>query len=254
VTNSRPTRERPPAAVRSPSLDRPVTRRAALSVDVVLVTTNERQLSVLLRRAARARDKLELPWDVARADESLDEAAARVARIAMGSSPAWLHQVETFGGEHRHPGGADFSVAYLAVVSQGTPVLPGSPGEWFALDDLPPLPPRHRTMIDRAREALREQLDQAPIAFRLLPPIFTLSQLQEIYEVLLGRPLHKASFRRALHAAWLVEPTEEWRSEGRGRPAQLFRFAPRRRRGARRGVRFDLVLREAMEGPRGRSA
>ena len=52
---------------------------------------------------------------------------------------------------------------------------------------------------------------------------------------------HKASFRRALQAAFLVEPTEEWRSEGRGRPAQLFRYAPRRRRATRRGVRFDLI-------------
>ena len=61
------------------------------------------------------------------------------------------------------------------------------------------------------------------------------------YELLLGRRLHKASFRRALQAAWLVEPTDEWRSEGRGRPAQLFRYAPRRRRNQRRGVRFDLL-------------
>lgn len=90
-------------------------------------------------------------------------------------------------------------------------------------------------------QAIRARLDQSPIAFRLLPPTFTLSQLQEIYELLLGRRLHKASFRRALHASWLVEPTDEWRSEGRGRPAQLFRYAPRRRRGSRRGVRFEGV-------------
>ena len=90
-------------------------------------------------------------------------------------------------------------------------------------------------------ETIRARLDQAPIAFRLLPPTFTLSELQQTYELLLGRRLHKASFRRALQAAWLVEPTDEWRSEGRGRPAQLFRYAPRRRRNQRRGVRFDLL-------------
>jgi hypothetical protein len=70
---------------------------------------------------------------------------------------------------------------------------------------------------------------------------FTLTELQSMYELLLGRRLHKASFRRALQGAWLVEPTEEWRSEGRGRPAQLFRYAPRRRRSTRRGVRFELL-------------
>lgn len=71
--------------------------------------------------------------------------------------------------------------------------------------------------------------------------MFTLSELQSIYELLLGRSLHKASFRRALQAASLVEPTDEWRSEGRGRPAQLYRYAPRRKRGGRRSVRFDLI-------------
>jgi 8-oxo-dGTP diphosphatase len=106
------------------------------------------------------------------------------------------------------------------------------------MDDLPPLPPRQRAMLESVRSSLRTRIDQSPIAFHLLPSIFTLTQLQEIYELLLGRRLHKASFRRSLHAAWLVEPTDEWRSEGRGRPAQLFRYAPKKRRGSRRGVRF----------------
>jgi len=77
------------------------------------------------------------------------------------------------------------------------------------------------------------------LVFRLLPAVFTLSELQELYELLLGRRLHKASFRRSLQAARIVEPTDEWRSEGRGRPAQLFRYAPKRRRATPRGVRFE---------------
>jgi 8-oxo-dGTP diphosphatase len=96
-------------------------------------------------------------------------------------------------------------------------------------------------MVQAAVDTLRDRLDTAPVAFRFLAPTFTLSELQEIYELLIGRRLHKASFRRALQAAYLVQPTDEWRSEGRGRPAQLFRYAPRRRRGARRSVRFELL-------------
>jgi hypothetical protein len=65
--------------------------------------------------------------------------------------------------------------------------------------------------------------------------------LQDIYEILLGKKLHKASFRRSLQAAFLVEPADGWRNEGRGRPAQLYCFAPRRRPGTRRGVRFELL-------------
>jgi len=92
-----------------------------------------------------------------------------------------------------------------------------------------------------ATRTIQGRLDQAPIAFRLLPPTFTLSELQQMYELLLGKRLHKASFRRALQAAWLVEPTDEWRSEGRGRPAQLFRYLPKKRRRSHRGVRFDFL-------------
>ena len=107
--------------------------------------------------------------------------------------------------------------------------------------DLPPLSPRQRAMVDAAVKTIQSRLDQAPIAFRLLPSTFTLSELQQMYELLLGKRLHKASFRRALQAAWLVEPTDEWRSEGRGRPAQLFRYLPKKRRRSHRGVRFDFL-------------
>lgn len=226
---------------RSPPSSRSAARRASLSVDVVLLTPHGRRLAVLLTRAAdaRAKERWELPWDSLRADETIEDTAARTARAALGAAPALVEQVAAFGDRRRHPSGADVSVAFLALVPAGAPAPVGGDIAWFPVDDLPAVPPRQRAMIDGALQAVRTRLDQAPIAFRLLPATFTLSQLQEIYEILLGRRLHKASFRRALHAAWLVEPTDEWRSEGRGRPAQLFRYAPRKRRGGRRGVRFE---------------
>jgi 8-oxo-dGTP diphosphatase len=222
---------------------RPVIRRALLSVDVVLFMPLGRRLTVLLTRVTdpQARERWQLPWDAARAEEPLEVAASRIARSALGTAPAWTRQVVASGGEHRHPGETEFSIAYLGLVAAGTPPPVGGEASWFPLDEVPPVAPRHRAMIDSALAMLRLELDQSPVAFRLLPATFTLSQLQEVYEVLLGRKLHKASFRRALHAAWLVEPIDEWRSEGRGRPAQLFRYAPKKRRTGRRGVRFDLL-------------
>jgi 8-oxo-dGTP diphosphatase len=139
------------------------------------------------------------------------------------------------------------SIGFVALVASGaaraaaTNGRPSSEPQWFALTELPALSPRQRAIVDGVTRAVRARTDQSPLAFRLLPATFTLSDLQSVYELLLGRGLHKASFRRALLAAFLVEPTDEWRSEGRGRPAQLFRYAPRRRRSARRGVRFDLL-------------
>ena len=222
---------------------RPVPRRATFSVDVVLITPRGKQLAVLLIRAddARARERWAVPHDEPRADESMVDAARRIATEVAEAEPSWLEQVGAFGDGRRHPTEADLSVGFVGVIPQGTPLPADGAGAWFALADAPALSPRQRALLDAALETIRLRLDQAPIAFRLLPPTFTLSELQQTYELLLGRRLHKASFRRALQAAWLVEPTDEWRSEGRGRPAQLFRFAPRRRRNQRRGVRFDLL-------------
>ena len=231
-------RERPQA-----NAARPVPRRATFSVDVVVLTPRGKQLAVLLVRAdeARTRERWWVPHDEPRADESMMDAARRIATDAARVEPTWLEQVGAFGDGRRHPTETDLSVAYVSVVPQGTPVPAGGEQSWFALGDVPAVTPRQRALLDAALETIRVRLDQAPIAFRLLPATFTLSELQQTYELLLGRRLHKASFRRALQAAWLVEPTDEWRSEGRGRPAQLFRYAPRRRRNQRRGVRFDLL-------------
>lgn len=227
----------------SPTAAKATPRRIAVSVDVALLTPLGKTLAALLRRQPdlRARERWMLPWDGARADESLENAADRIARDALGSAPAWLEQVGAYGDARRHPGEADLTIAFVGLVPAGAPAPIGGDEAWFPLAELPTLPPRHKQVIDAAFEAVRQRLDQAPIAFRLLPATFTLSDLQGIYETLLGRRLHKASFRRALQSAWLVEPTDEWRSEGRGRPAQLFRFAPRKRRANRRGVRFDLL-------------
>jgi 8-oxo-dGTP diphosphatase len=130
------------------------------------------------------------------------------------------------------------SVAYVAALPE--------PSEeegavWAPVEKLPQLAPRQRVMVESAVDTMRQRLDDTPVAFSLLPPEFTLSELQQVYETLLARDLHKASFRRALHAAGLVAPTAEWRSEGRGRPAQLFRYQPRKRRRPERGVRFGIV-------------
>ena len=218
----------------------PTVRRTTLAVDVVVLSPRSDTLAVLLvRTAVGARERWSLPWDAPQAAEGLEEAAARITTAALGAAPAYFEQVGALCDGRRHPGDADVSVG-IAALSPAGDGIPLEDAEWFPLAALPALAPRHRTVVDRAAAVVRQRVDQSPVAFRLLPPTFTLSDLQAVYQLLLGRRLHKASFRRALQASYLVEPTDEWRSEGRGRPAQLFRYAPKKRRGARRGVRFDL--------------
>jgi 8-oxo-dGTP diphosphatase len=213
---------------------------ASYTVDVVLVTAMGNELAVLVARNSTERERWSLPWRYPQTGETLDAAAARVAQDALGESPIWMEQVGAFGDTKRHPSDADVSVAYVGLVPHET-ASPRTGYTWFPIGDLPPLSPRQRSMVEAATRAIQSRLDQAPIAFRLLPATFTLSELQHMYELLLDKRLHKASFRRALQGAWLVEPIDEWRSEGRGRPAQLFRYAPKKKRRLQRGVRFDFL-------------
>jgi 8-oxo-dGTP diphosphatase len=158
------------------------------------------------------------------------DAAEALARRTLGRIPAWQSQVGVLRDDE------GLAILYVAVVAATAEAGAGSEFAWR------PLARGAVTATVRAAIAhLRERIDREPVAFRLLGGTFTLSDLQQVYELLLERRLHKASFRRSLMAAHLVEPTEHWRSEGRGRPAQLFRYAPRRRRGVQRAVRFDLL-------------
>lgn len=215
----------------------PKTRgRGAATIDLVLCAARQGRLHVLVTRSAGGTPVLPYTWS---ADgEEPEQAARELARDVAGHEAAWLAPGAATAAK-RHPAGAALSVPCIGVV--GPTVAAPSGTAWHAVDALPALAPRQRAMAEHALDTLRLHMDLAPVAFRLLSPVFTLSDLQQAYELLLGRRLHKASFRRALQAAYLVAPTDEWRSEGRGRPAQLFRYAPRKRRGNHRTVRFDLI-------------
>jgi 8-oxo-dGTP diphosphatase len=215
-------------------------RSGSFTVDTVLITAMRNELAVLLTRSASDRERWSLPWRFTQAGEALDAVAARIAQDALGEPLSWIEQIGAFGDGRRHPSDTEVSVAFVGLAPHETS-SPRAGFTWFPISDLPPLSPRQRAMVEAASRVIQARLDQAPIAFRLLPATFTLGELQQMYELLLGKRLHKASFRRALQAAWLVEPTDEWRSEGRGRPAQLFRYFPKKKRRLHRGVRFDFI-------------
>ena len=225
--------------VRNASTSRTAPSAGLVSIDVVLVSLHERRLWVLSEASGATKARgLSLPWGAPARREPLDEAAARIARRAVGVTPAWMEQAGAFGDALKHPGGSTLSVCYAAVLPWSKAAQSWA---WMDAQALSRLTERHRRMVSAALGVIRVRLEQAPLAFALLPREFTLSELQQTYETILARRLHKASFRRSLQAAFLVDPTGEWRGEGRGRPAQLYRFVPRRRTSGRRGVRLDLL-------------
>lgn len=223
---------------RAPSPRRASAARIQVSADLVAVTLHARELVMLLQRSAgRGRGRWVLPSETLGERASPDTIAARAARNLLGAGPVHLEQVGAFT-DGRHPADAGLSVGYLAITPERGASLVGGTLAWFPASDVPQLPIRQMAIVRAALTALRRRLDDSPVAFQLLPATFTLTELQHVYEVLLGHPLHKASFRRALQAADLVAPIDEWRTEGRGRPAQLFRYAGKSGNSPRRGVRF----------------
>jgi 8-oxo-dGTP diphosphatase len=187
----------------------------------------------------------QLRWELPVAapnDESIDASARRLVASSTGQASFWIEQLRASDRDSGAMGHRVLTIDYVALVAMRPPDDRDAV-DWFPMRSLPELSAAEREAIDRAIAMLRGRTEAEPIAFRLLPDVFTLSDVQRAYELLLGRRLHKASFRRALLGARLVEPTDEWRQEQRGRPARLYRSAPRTTHAASRGVRFDRLSR-----------
>lgn len=213
----------------------------SLSIDLVLIARVHHELEICLVPGTGApRGQWHLPSRSVHAQESLDESALAIATSVLGRNPNLLRQARAVV-TRAHAGPPTLSVVYFALTQRESQPDPSPPAAWIPLSRLPRLAAPQGEAIEIALSEMRRRMDEDPVAFALLPEQFTLSELQLVYEILLGHRLHKASFRRALLAAELVQPTEEWRSEARGRPAQLFRYAPNRKRRSRRALRFDLL-------------
>ena len=222
----------------------------SLAVDVVLLTIVEGQMRVLVieRPEPAHRGRYALPGGFVRIDESLDEAAARVLREKCGLENIFTEQLYTFGTPDRDPRTRVVSCTYFAllpaaVLAARANLGPGSlmaqvlvpwagetGGPVQLLDDgdteLINLAFDHGQIIGIAIKRLRAKIWYAPVALEMLPPTFSLGDLQQVYETILGGPLQKNTFRLRLRASGFLEETGERRvSPGASfRPPMLYRF------------------------------
>jgi 8-oxo-dGTP diphosphatase len=160
--------------------------------------------------------------------ESPDDAAVRKLEDETGVIDVFLEQLYTFSDLD---GRGSIAVAYFALVDVSATHLATRKEwlpAWFLLADLPPLAFENERVIDYALRRLRAKLDYSNVAYSLLPAEFTLSQLQSTYEAILSRRLDKRNFRKRIVSLDIVEPTGRLASEGRHRPAQLYRFRERK--------------------------
>jgi 8-oxo-dGTP diphosphatase len=201
--------------------------RPSLTVDVVLIGMAADRLSVLL--GPRDRDPFAgmpaLPGGFVGIDEPLDAAAARVLRDKAGLRHAHLEQLYTFGRVDRDPRMRIVTVAYLALLRPDAfAAAAAGPLSPVALGGaLPPLAFDHADILALARDRLRGKIDYSDIGFALLPDPFTLRQLQQVHEAVLGTPLNKAAFRRRMLDRGWIAPTGTREADASHRPAELFR-------------------------------
>lgn len=221
--------------------------RAALTVDCVVFGLEEAELKVLLiqRGLPPFKSKWALPGGFVQVNETLDEAARRELVEETGLSNVYLEQLYTFGAVDRDPRERVVSVAYFALVKSAehpaTGASDAAAAGWFRVTKLPALAFDHAEIVATALARLRGKVRYEPIGFELLPPKFTLSQIQHIYEAVLQTPLDKRNFRKRILAMGLLIPLEERTRSGAHRPAQLFRFDERRYRSFREsGFNFEL--------------
>jgi 8-oxo-dGTP diphosphatase len=145
----------------------------------------------------------------------------------------YLEQLYTFGSPHRDPQGRVVSVAYVALIAHGGRFQDAPASEkyahvaWRRVAGLPSLAYDHRAVVRTALARLRAKLEYTNLVYTLLPATFTLGELQEMYEAILGRRLDRRNFRKKLLSLGLLRRAPGAR-RGPHRPAALYAFRRRR--------------------------
>lgn len=168
-----------------------------------------------------------LPGGFVLPNENLDTAAKRELEEETGVKEVFIEQLYTFGEPNRDPRGRVISVAYYALVNlEQHPTQAASDAndaQWFGIHDLPQLAFDHATILDVAIKRLDAKVRYQPIGFELLPPKFTLSELQQLYESILGRKLNRRNFRSKILKMGILEQLERQTNVAH-RPAFLYQF------------------------------
>ncbi len=203
-----------------------------VSVDCIVFGFEDGKLKLLIgkRQMDPGRGEWSLYGGFVRVDESLEEAANRVLYELTGMKKTYMKQVGAFGAIDRDPGERVISVAYCALinVSDYDDMLRKQHDlAWVNIEDLPQLYSDHNKMVNKAISLLRRRIKTEPLSFNLLPSLFTLTQLQNVYEAILGEEIDKRNFRKRIKTYDFIEKTELIDKYHSRRGAALYRFNKR---------------------------
>lgn len=200
-----------------------------VGVDCIIFGFEKGQLSLLLlqRDFEPAKGQWSLMGGFVQENESADDAAKRVLYELTGLNDVYMEHIGAFGEIHRDPGERVISLAYYALVNineYDRELVQRHNAHWVNIEELPDLIFDHNQMVEKARTAMKEKASTAPIGFNLLPELFTLTQLQSLYEAIYGETMDKRNFRKRIADMGFIEKTDKIDKTGSKRGASLYKF------------------------------
>ena len=199
------------------------------AVDCIIFGFSGGELNLLLlkRKFAPGKGEWSLMGGFVEEGEHMNDAAKRVLAELTGLTNVFMEQVGSFGQVDRDPGERVISTAYYALINineYDRSLVEEHNAYWVKINELPNLLFDHKQMVDRARVVMKVQAAMQPISFNLLPELFTLTQLQTLYEAINGEAIDKRNFRKRVAELSYIEKTDLIDKVTSRRGAALYKF------------------------------
>lgn len=220
----------------------------AISVDCVIFGYDDKDLKVLLIKSdlEEFEGLYSLLGDLVRPDEDLETASYRILKERTGLDDVYLEQVQAFGSLDRHPSGRVITIAYYSLIDIRNHKLKLENNElhWHSVKTIKKLAFDHKLILDTCLMRLQQQVMENPVVFNLLPEKFSLRELQELYEAILGYELDRRNFRKKISIKdWLTD-INEMETDVPHRPGKLYKLKTehRKRNGSKRNTPGKVVI------------
>ncbi len=200
----------------------------AVSVDCVIFGYESKRLKVLLIKSdlKEYEGLWSLLGDLVKPTEDMEQAPYRVLAERTGLQDVYLEQVHTFGSINRHPSGRVVTTAYYSLVDSKNHKLKLTENElhWHSIDEIERLAFDHKIILNTCLNRLRQQIMEQPLVFNLLQEKFSLRELQDLYEAILGVGLDRRKFRKRMTLKnWLVD-LNQMEDDVPHRPGKLYKL------------------------------
>ena len=203
--------------------------RFHVAIDCIVFGFRNGELKLLIQK--RNFEPFQGVWSLmggfVREDEDLDDAARRVCNELTGLKDVYVRQVGAYGKVDRDPGARVVSVAYCVLIDidrYNEQLNMSNNSYWENINTLPEMFFDHKDMIADALRLLQRKISREPVGFNLLPPLFTLTQLQALHEAILGEKIDKRNFRKRVGDMTFIEKTDQIDKTGSRKGAFLYRF------------------------------